>query len=220
MSIQVVAFDVDGTLYPESLMYLNSIPFALRHFRLVHAFARVRRRLRDEPSGEDFRGVQARLLAAELGIDAARAGRLIEKSIYGEWEKTLRRIRPRRHLRETLGILKERGLKLALLSDFPIGRKLEYLGLEGFWDFTLCTEDSGRLKPHPGSFRELLGRFGIGARELLYVGNHYQYDILGARAVGAQTAHLTSCPPASSAADVSFKDYRSLAAWILDRIAG
>jgi len=49
------------------------------------------------------------------------------------------------------------------------------------FDFKLCTEDWGVLKPHQRAFDGIIQTIRIQPSEILYVGNNVEYDILGAK---------------------------------------
>ena len=104
------------------------------------------------------------------------------------------------------------GLRIAVLSDYPVERKLKYLGLlqEG-WDVLLSSEVTQYLKPNPEPFGELLSRWGLPAEAVLYVGDNYEYDVFGACAVGMKTAYLTNRLARKSLATFSFRDYYDFA---------
>jgi putative hydrolase of the HAD superfamily len=157
---------------------------------------------------EDFRKLQAELLARSMRIPPEWAGRLIQEIIYERLEDRFRQIRPFPNLLETLADLKAMGFKLAILSDFPVRRKLQYLGLDGVWDLAACSEETHYLKPNPEPFLAVAGRLSIPPGEILFVGDKYHYDILGAHRVGMRTAHLTRNPHGRSVADLSFRTYR------------
>jgi putative hydrolase of the HAD superfamily len=95
-------------------------------------------------------------------------------------------------VRETLLGLREKGLKLGLLSDFPPDLKLENLNLAGLWDTVLCSERVGRLKPDPAPFLELARQLGSTVDRILYVGNSVAYDIIGAKRVGMKAALIAA----------------------------
>ena len=215
MQVRAVAFDIDGTLYPNATMYLKSLPFAFAHLRLMLAFAAVRREVRHHRPVDDLPGFQAELLAKRLGITVDEAAQRIDREIYGEWERVLDRVNPYPHVRECVGRLRGAGYEVAVTSDFPVERKLERLGLDGLFDCRLWTEQSGYLKPHAEPFLELASCLGLAPKEILYVGNSYEYDIVGAKNVGMYAAHLTKRPPPGSIADFSFSDYRELCRFVL-----
>jgi len=210
MDIKAVGFDLDGTLYPNYRMYLHSVPFFLAHPRLVRHFGKVRRRIRTIRPIEDFRKLQAELLAESLRIPVQRAARLIEETIYEQWQGTFRRIPAYRGVRATLEALLSNGLRIAVISDFPVERKLRYLGLDDIVECAFSSEETGYLKPNPEPFLELSHRLGLSAGEIMYVGNHYKYDILGAKEAGMRSAYLSGRRSADSEADITFASYEEL----------
>ena len=94
-----------------------------------------------------------------------------------------------------------------MLSDFPVERKLRYLGLDGYWDCALTSEETGYLKPNPEPFLAVAGRLGLPPEQIVFVGDKYLYDVLGAHRVGMRTAHLTRVPENHGVADFSFRGY-------------
>ncbi|MFP4010507.1 MAG: HAD family hydrolase [Spirochaetaceae bacterium] len=216
MELDSVAFDVDGTLYPNSLMYIASVPFFLTRPRLVPAFRRVRRRIRAIRPIDDLHDMQARMLADELQTGSEQARGLIERRIYRSSERVLAAVPTFRGVRAALERLRGAGLKLAVLSDFPLGSKLARLGLDGLWDVELSSEDVGYLKPNPEPFEALLERLGTEAARTIFVGNNYYYDVLGARAVGLRTVHFSRVAHPESEADLTVHTYAGLADHILD----
>ncbi|MDR0525611.1 MAG: HAD family hydrolase [Spirochaetaceae bacterium] len=187
-----VAFDLDGTLYPNYRFYLPLIPFIVKEHRLLFALGKARTILRGGPfqSGDSdtFYDKQARIMGTLLRADPGWVKQKTEDLIYRGWEPLFKRIRLYPELRETLEAIRGAGLKLGLLSDFPPETKLENLGLGGYWDAVLCSEQIGALKPAPAPFRALTARLGIPEDRLLYVGNSVKYDIMGAKNAGIWAA--------------------------------
>lgn len=214
MPIRAVAFDVDGTLYPNAAMYLRSLPFALRRIRLILAFAAVRREIRTRRPIDDLRATEAAMLAERLRITPEQAHERIDREIYGSWERVLDRVSPYPHVEKCIRSLKQSGLQVAATSDFPVERKLQRLGLDHLFECRLWTEESGYLKPHPESFLMIAGCLGVSPDEILYVGNSYAYDIVGAKRAGMMAAHRVRKPVPDTIADFSFSDYRDLFRWV------
>lgn len=218
MDLEAVAFDVDGTLYPNYRMYFNSLAFGLRKPHLIYHFSAVRSLIRRIRPIHDFRRLQAELLAERMRISSDEAYDLIEHWVYSRWESSLSRIRPFRHVREMLAELKAAGLKLGVVSDYPVVKKLVYLDLGIEWHCAFSSEETGYLKPNPEPFMEMARRLETPPDRILYVGNSYQYDVLGARGVGMQTAHLSARRVPGSMADITFSDFRQLTDGVLGRI--
>ncbi len=217
MAIRGVAFDVDGTLYPNRAMYLLSVPLVLTRSRLIRAFRDVRIALRERGAVGDYYRTQAEMLAKALGITPEEARKTIERRIYRTWENILYLVPLRRGVRRTIRELKDAGLKVAVSSDFPLTRKLKVLGLEDQWDAVVPTEATGALKPNPEPFFSISAALGLPPEEILYVGNSYAYDIVGAAGVGMKTAHISRRPAENSVADLTFRRFSDLSEWILNR---
>jgi putative hydrolase of the HAD superfamily len=227
--LAAVGFDVDGTLYPEWQLYLRTWRGALSSPRLFWAFSRARRRIRRTTAvagAASFYGLQARFCAEELGVPAESAGKIkaaIESRVYGTVERHFGGILPYPHVNECLRAIKTSGLKLAVLSDFPLGGKLGNLRLSGIWDAELCSEEIGALKPHPLPFLRLAERLDLPPERILYVGNNPKYDIAGAKNAGMKACLRCFCPgfplrrvkKAGFACDFIFNDYRSLRDYVL-----
>jgi putative hydrolase of the HAD superfamily len=225
--IAAAAFDVDGTLYPNYRFYLRVLPQVLSHPFLLTAFYKARKRIRRmDAAGNSFYDIQAELCAEELRLakkdgGAGKIKAVIAEQIYSAWEKLFDGIKLYPHVKPSLDMFKERGVKLAVLSDFPLGAKLKHLGLDGIWDAELCSEEIGALKPHPLPFRRLAESLRLPPQRILYIGNSPDYDIAGARNVGMMTALLRRSvfprlPPISGGnSGFTFDDYRQLQEYVL-----
>jgi putative hydrolase of the HAD superfamily len=194
-----VAFDLDGTLYPNYRLYIRLIPFICKEHRLLRALGKARDMLRSEAQRQDpqagegsFYTLQARLMGEILHLDTETVQQRVETLIYRGWEPLFKKITPYPQVRETLLSLREKGIKLGLLSDFPPEMKLENLKLAGLWDKVLCSEQVGRLKPDPAPFLELAKQLDSTADRILYVGNSVPYDIIGAKKAGMKAALIAS----------------------------
>jgi len=213
-----VAFDLDGTLYPDFRLFFRLIPFSLKNYRLLRAMGKARAQMRKTNAYDgDFYGHQARLMGEILGEDAEKVRERTDRLIYRGWVPLFKNIKLFPHLRETLDAFRKAGVRMGVLSDFPPETKLETMKLSQYWDVMLCSEESGRLKPDPVSFLELAGKMGKKPEEILYVGNKLSYDVGGAHAAGMKAALVLpkwKKKPASCGAFV-FSDYRQLRDFVL-----
>ena len=213
MGIKGIGFDLDGTLYNNIFMYVCTIPSFIKHPRLVWHYSRARAEIRNIRPISNFRKMQAKLVAETMGASEVEIRLRIEQKLYEDWENRFRIIRPFSGLNEGVKQLRESGYRLGVLSDFPVQNKLKFLGLED-WDCSFTSESTGYLKPHPEPFLELAKRLELDPSEILYVGNSYSKDVLGAAAVGMKTAHLASKPHPGGAADFTFSRYADLFEYI------
>jgi putative hydrolase of the HAD superfamily len=219
-----IAFDLDGTLYPNYRLNIRILPLLVifNEFPLIWAMGKARTRIRTTPDAYpqgDFYEIQARLMANMLKKEPDALQKRVSALIYRGWEPLFTRIAPFPWVRETLGAFKQAGFKLGLLSDFPPEAKLVNMGLTGYWDTVLCSEVIGRIKPHPLPFLELAGQLGMPPERILYVGNSVRYDIIGAKGAGMAAALVTPSiikkirRPGN--ADFVFSDYRQLSKYVL-----
>jgi putative hydrolase of the HAD superfamily len=230
-----LAFDLDGTLYPNYRFYMRLIPFLLNEQRYLRAFGKARDRLRAETEHQEaghqdalkeagqYSGTlyqrQARYMAEILKKDPVFLEKRTEKIIYRGWEPLFNKIKLFPFVKQTLNTLRENGIKLGLLSDFPPETKIDNLGLSGYWDTVLCSETIGRLKPDPLPFQELCRAMAFPPEKILYVGNSFSYDVLGAQRAGMKAAWVIPKRKYHQAgagkADFVFYDYRQLSAFVV-----
>jgi REG-2-like HAD superfamily hydrolase len=123
------------------------------------------------------------LILAELGVQhdrAALAHRMTERF----WHPHSWRVFPEVH--EVLRSLRDRGLQLAIISNFTdaLVALCETHELDGYFDVLVASAVTGAQKPDAGIFREALRRTGADPATSLHVGDNYVADILGARASG------------------------------------
>jgi putative hydrolase of the HAD superfamily len=223
MRFDAVAFDLDGTLYPNASLYSLAWPSMLLKARAFTAFSEardwmrrrgLRRDIRHPGSGAEFREAQAALVAERLGMrDAAKAAALIDQCFYRGVEELFAKVKPYRGMRDALDELGRAGLRLALLSDLPPARKLELMGLSGRFEAALCSEDSGFLKPARAPFHMLASALGLPPERILYVGNSKRIDVRGAKAAGMSAAIVSR--RRIGEADLSFYDWRRLVGFAL-----
>lgn len=92
--------------------------------------------------------------------------------------------------KRTLIKLKERGLKLAIVSDAPKLKawlRLTAMRIDTFFEVVVAKEDTGRLKPSTLPFRAALRKLDVKPSECLMVGDNPARDMRGARALGMKT---------------------------------
>ncbi|HTX71539.1 MAG TPA: HAD family hydrolase [Rectinemataceae bacterium] len=226
MTLKAVAFDLDGTLYPAGALYIRAWPIALRNLKLARAFDETRRRVRGTEATEacrvagsacadELRRLQADYTAAQLGWSAERVAAQLDEVLYRQVAECFGTIRPYRGAREALHRLRDAGLRLAVLSDFPPRRKLELMKLSDLFEVALCAEESGFLKPAPEPFAMLCSALGLRADEILYVGNSRRYDLAGAKDFGMPVA--IRAHHAAPGADLTFSDWKTLTDFVFAR---
>ncbi|GMO46000.1 MAG: HAD family hydrolase [Termitinemataceae bacterium] len=222
MKFDAVAFDLDGTLYPDWRFYIKIVPSAIKNFRLMFAFRNARNYLRKTgETGGGFYDMQAALCAKVIGSNNIETRIKIISNIYDTWQKKYKNLKLYPFVPETLKLFRQRGLKLGLLTDFQLKNRLDDLRLSNLFDVELCSEDIGALKPHKKPFQQLSQDLETDPQRILYVGNNLNYDIFGAKNAGFGAAALLSRNPFAKKekhrfADFVFNDYRQLQRFVLE----
>jgi len=91
----------------------------------------------------------------------------------------------------TLLKLKQRGLKLAIVSDAPILQawtRLTEMKIQEFFDAVVTFDDTGERKPSKKPFEKAIEQLNVKPEEVLHVGDWPERDIAGAKALGMKTA--------------------------------
>ena len=218
--IKAVAFDIDGTLYPNYRLYIKIAPFFLKNLKFFMRYNKVRKILHKTAVLADFFEYQGRLLAEEMSISKDEAKKLIEEKVYLGLEPYFDNLKPFPYIKETFEKFKAAGLKLGILSDFPPEQKKDIWGTAPLCDVILGSEKVGALKPSIYTFGSLIEDLGVPAENILYVGNSINSDVKGAKAAGLQTAYLAPkwkliFKKLPKEADFSFLDYRKLQEYVL-----
>jgi putative hydrolase of the HAD superfamily len=185
--IRAVFFDLDGTLYDRDRLveelfgeqfdvFVNELR-GLPREQFLHDV----RAMDDHGYGVKESGYSE--LVRRWEVDSALAGRLINHF----WDAYDNHCRLPTDVRRTLGELRARGLKLAVVTNGSSKRqrrKLEVLGLGAAFDAILVSDEEGVGKPDPEIFRRALGRCGAAAHEVIFVGDHPVVDVQGAYRAG------------------------------------
>ncbi len=211
--VKVVAFDIDGTLYPTMGLYIRLVPYFLRHLRFFIHWGRVRRVMHRTAPLPDYYEYQSRLMALELNISVADAREKIQKIVYDGLRPYFERIKPYKNMEKTFKVLKDAGYKIALLSDFPPSQKGSLWGITPYCSFIFGTEDLGALKPSKYPFALMAKALEEKSENILYVGNSIKYDVLGAKNAGMKSAYILPfwrklLGKIPKEADICFSNYR------------
>ncbi len=84
-------------------------------------------------------------------------------------------------------------MPVGLVSNYPcsasLRRSLRKNGLEGLFDPVVISGDVGYVKPHASVFRKALDALPAPPHRVLFVGDRWDADMVGAAAVGMRTCH-------------------------------
>lgn len=199
--IDLVVFDVDGTLYDQRKLRLAMLrellgdawrSRSLDTVRTLRTFRHVREALGEQP-GVDFMHLQ-------YSETAARHGKSMEvvRALTTEWleQRPLPFLAACRypHLQAVFAALRAGGKQVAALSDYPAKDKLKALGLQASPVVCATDPDVARLKPDPLGLHLILKRCGAQAHRTLMIGDRFDRDGAVAERAGVRALIRTSQP--------------------------
>ncbi len=190
MKYKAICFDIDGTLYPKAVMNKRLLALGLCHPVFSLKYNKMRRALRkcQESLNGDLMSKEAIVILKNNGSctkqDIESTRQHLERWIYLPMERLYKNTKPYDGVVETFKSIKEKGLKIGVFSDFPLFQKLESMGLSSYVDLAASSEDVGFLKPSVHCFEYLLYNMGLDSKEVLYVGDSYDKDVVGAHDAG------------------------------------
>lgn len=98
---------------------------------------------------------------------------------------------------EALEAVRSAGLKTALISNTgrtpgkAMREVMKRMGILGFFDSTIFSNEVGYLKPDGRIFEATLGKLGSDPGRSVHVGDHQVLDVQGAKAFGMKSVHVT-----------------------------
>jgi HAD superfamily hydrolase (TIGR01509 family) len=215
-------FDVDGTLYRQPpvrrgmalrlLSYSTRNPLAgLKTAAFLRHYRRAQERLRGNGSCRDQLHTACRdsRVKLEWGEGCVREWieqrplDLVAKAIYPGVAALLHRA-------------EERGLRLAVVSDYPAVEKLRALGLDRYFRCVISSPDPrmARFKPDPGGILAILQELKIDAAEAVYIGDRPEVDAEAAKRAGVACIIVGRASGPPSGEWLAAPDYRRLAAML------
>lgn len=186
MRYKAVLFDMDGTVLDTLGDLTDAVNHTLREFGMPE---------RSEREIAAFMGNgAARLIghAVPEGTDAALTGRVL--AVYDPWYRSHCRLRtaPYPGILRLMSSLRERGIKLALISNKqdPAVQSLAELYFPGLLESVVGESAAVRRKPDPDAVLTALAAMGAEPEESIYVGDT-EVDLETARNAGTDCAAVT-----------------------------
>ena len=184
--ICAVLFDLDGTLYDRdaAIRRMAEEQFEAFHDQLgVRKHEFVEHLLKLDGYGHNRSPHLHHVLAQELGFDRNLADRL-EEYFRSRFPY---QCRLSQDTLKTLAGLRASGQKLGLVTNGPNQwqtRKIECMGIASLFDTILISEAEGIQKPDPRIFKRAVERCSSLASKTMFVGDHPEIDIQGAKGAG------------------------------------
>lgn len=135
-------------------------------------------------SQHQFRTLRFDILFESLGI-VGRPGSAAFSEYRAAYLQARTSIAGAKDLLETL---QNRCIKVGILTNHLRSEQLQKLEICGLtpWIQVLITPEDGAHKPHPKAFETVLAALNVNPAETVMIGDSWENDILGARAVGMQ----------------------------------
>jgi FMN phosphatase YigB (HAD superfamily) len=193
-----VIFDLDGTLY--RMRWFLRPALALRLFPYCFRLSRFLK-IRDRFSGVEMgsRDTLIDAVARELAIverkPASAMRTWILEAFYPAFAAVMPLMRQSRHgVNDVLRSLRERGVRLAVLSDYGmIPERLAFLDIDrSFFDLFVSSEAAGALKPCPRPFAETAAQWGLAPAQVVVIGDRCDTDGAGAKRAGMHFIRISS----------------------------
>lgn len=194
--VKAIVFDVDGTLYNQNIFRIFLVLDLLKHFilspkktlaalKVLKTYRKVHEEIRKDLNAVDLYNVQIKKTADLHKIHFDDANKIMEDWFH---TKPLKHITytKRKKLIETFKWFKENNIKTALLSDYPCERKAKALGVFEYVDEIKSSMDVDidKLKPDAKGLLRVAEILNLKPAEIMYVGDRYKIDIIGAKNAG------------------------------------
>ncbi|MDB5743674.1 MAG: Haloacid dehalogenase domain protein hydrolase [Polaromonas sp.] len=192
-AIDLVVFDVDGTLYDQKRLRLAMLGLllaaswrarSLDTLRTLRTFRHVREALGEQPDA-DFMRLQYAQTASRHNKTEDEVRLLTTDWLEQRPLPLLARCRYP-HLDALFAGLRAAGKQIAVFSDYPAQGKLAALGLQA--EPIVCATDAriARLKPDPKGLLAILRETGVPAQRALMIGDRFDRDALAASRAGVR----------------------------------
>jgi phosphoglycolate phosphatase/putative hydrolase of the HAD superfamily len=117
-------------------------------------------------------------------------------------------------LTQFLATAKQRGIKLAVVSDYPAEEKLQALGIDAYFCCVISSSDPRvrRFKPAPDGILAALRELEIDPSNAIYIGDRPEVDGEAAKSAGTGCAILGNSFNSASGTWLGASDYFHLGA--------
>ncbi|MFH0827508.1 MAG: HAD family hydrolase [Candidatus Omnitrophota bacterium] len=163
-NLRLIIFDLDGTL-------VDAYEAIFRSFNHTMQALRIKDRSRSTVRKAVGWGDESLLKPNVLPRQLKKALRIYRRH---HSYSLIRHARLFPGAKKVLGILKKRGVKLAVASNRPTRFSrilIRHLGLGKYFEYCLCADTLEHGKPHPLILRKIMQRFHLNPDATLYVGD-------------------------------------------------
>ena len=195
MRVKAVLFDLGGTMIDSAELYetfrrilkLNGITRSSQAVKkaMLKAEHELKRDYGNEvPKDADYY-IRWNLSILRI-LDVHERDKELAEQIDKHWFDYME-IRPHAGLSDILGTLKERGVKIGIVTngyESDLEKILPKLRLGDVFDILVAADTIGKKKPNPDIFLYTIKRLNVKPNETVFVGDEYENDYLGAEKAG------------------------------------
>jgi len=189
-------FDVDGTLYRQDMLRILMLvgmlralvrnPFKIyRTIKIISVYRKEMELLRNKNGASPEGQIPNTIRATGYSGD-------VVKECVDFWFKQ----EPLKYMKlclrkDIIKLIKDRKkapMLLGVYSDYPAADKLKELGVYQCFNTIVCSQDEDvkALKPSPKGFMVAAEKMGLKPDQVLYIGDRYEVDAVGAQNAGMQ----------------------------------
>lgn len=222
MAIRAVLFDLDNTLFDFNTAHKQSL-LALAEYgesrfdiparRFLLAYQQADKQLKKEQpmaAACHNRIIIAQRMLEQLGLPSMVTPLELYETY---WGTMLRSIKPREGAVELLSRLHRQRIRTGICTDMTTHiqhRKIAALGLAGYLDAMVTSEEAGVEKPNPKIFYDCMNKLNVKPNEALFIGDSFERDVCGAHAAGILPIWLNVSNAKAPAVDFPYKELHSL----------
>jgi len=182
--INVVIFDIDGTLYSQQALYSRMFveaaayclrnPLRIRELKILCDFRRERRK-RAGMTVDDLQDAQYVWGAEASRVSPEDARRIVDRWLF---QRPIRHLLLCRHagVEAFIEDLHSRGVRTAVYSDYPAKEKMQALGLPDTAAFSSIDKDISCLKPDPKGLLVVVEALGVEVDQCVFIGDRDELD--------------------------------------------
>ncbi len=198
MKIKGILIDLDNTLYEYTSGHNIALDTTIQYISKMYSIPENTLRLSYESGRKQthrsLHGLAAshsRLLYLQKLIEDNRISYkyiLDFHNIY--WDTFIKNMKLYEGVLELFTLFKDNNCIVTDLTADIQFKKLIQLGLMDNIKYIVTSEESGKEKPHPYIFHLALEKIGLDKNELVYIGDDYEKDIVGATSMGIKAIWL------------------------------
>ena len=222
MAMKAVLFDLDNTLFDFATAHKQSL-IALAEYgesrfdvparRFLLAYQQADRQLKQEQplvAACHNRIIIAQRMLELLGLPSIVTPLELYETY---WGTMLRSIKPRDGAVELLSRLHHQRIRTGICTDMTAHiqhRKIAALGLAGYLDAMVTSEEAGVEKPNPKIFLDCLNKLNVKPNEAVFIGDSFERDVCGAHAAGLIPFWLNVAGAKAPKVNFPYKELHSL----------